>query len=161
VARPRRRWLRAALIAVACLVVLGVGAAALWDWWWYQRFGAIVVNSNPAVEVFVDGEFKGRTGQGPLVLPEVIVGHRVVTLRLGPRQWELAGTVRRDEPLALSYYFPEERSGQAKAREAPGKPRDSQDIAREVGGKIREALDKPREAFEQLRGTVEKLWKSP
>ncbi len=141
--RPRRRWLRAALIAVVCLVVLGVGGASLWNWW-YQRSGSIVVNTNPAVEVFVDGEFQGRTGQGPLVLSEVATGERAVTLKLGARVYALTGTVRREEPLALSYYFPEERPAQAKSREASGKPGGGQDAARDVGGKIREALDKPR-----------------
>jgi Protein kinase domain len=160
-ARPPRRWLRMALGAAAALVALGVGTAAAWDWWWYQRFGSIVVNSNSAVEVFVDGEFKGRTGDGPLVLPDVSVGQRVVTLRLGPRQWEHSGPVRRDEPLALSYRFPEERPAVARPREAPARPAASgPEPRRDAAGKIKDALDKPREAFEQFRGTIEKLLKS-
>ena len=97
--------------------MVAVGGVALWQWWWYQRFGSIVVTTNPSVEVFVDGEFKGRTGSGPLVLPEIPAGERRVTLRLGTREWESSGTVRRAEPLALSYSFPEERPSGARAGE--------------------------------------------
>jgi serine/threonine protein kinase len=158
--RPRRRWLRAALLVGSGLVVLAIGTAAVWDWWWSQRFGSIVVNSNPAVEVFVDGEFKGRTGDGPLVLSEVAVGQRVVRLRLGPRQWESSGAVRRDEPLAVSYRFPDERPAAARAREAGRTPAGGSEPRRDAAGKIKDALDKPREAFEQFRGKIEKLLKS-
>jgi serine/threonine protein kinase len=159
VSRSRRHWLRASLLAGGGLIVLGVGTAAAWDWWWSQRFGSIVVNSNPAVEVFVDGEFKGRTGDGPLVLSEIAVGQRVVTLRLGPRQWESGGPVRRDEPLALSYRFPDERPAATRPREAT-RTAGGAEPRRDASDKIKEALDKPREAFEQFRGTLEKLFKS-
>ncbi len=149
--RRRRRWLRAALVGVVGLLVVGAGGAAAWQWWWAQRFGSVVVTTNPSVEVFVDGEFKGRTGPGPLVLAKVPVGQRSVTLRLGAREWGSSGTVHRDEPLALSYYFPEERPG--RSREATGRPRDGQDPLRDV-------QDRAREALEQLRGAWDKLWKS-
>src|SRR5262249_32567654 len=160
----RRRWLRRTLASAAALIVLGVGGLAAGAWWWSQGFGSIVVNTTPGGEVFIDGEFKGRTGTGPLVLPDVTVGVRAVTLKLGARTYALTGTVRRDEPLAVSHQFPEERPAPVQAREAAGKPREAPGRPPEAEtttqNKIKEALDKPRQAFEQFRGAVEKLLKS-
>jgi protein kinase-like protein len=143
------RWVALTVIGVLCLVALGVGGLFAWDWWWQQQVGSIVVTTNPQVEVFIDGEFRGQAGEGPLVLSEIAVGERSVTLRLGAREWTASGPVRRDQPLALSHRFPEERPAQA------GK------TLRGMEGKVRDALDKPREVFEQFRGAIDRLWKSP
>ncbi len=155
--RSRRRlvprWVALTVVGALCLVALAVGGLFAWDWWWQQQVGAIVVTTNPLVEVFIDGEFRGRAGEGPLVLSEIAVGERSVTLRLGAREWTASGSVRRDQPLAFSHRFPEERPAQA------GKTRP--DGLRGVEGKVRDALDKPREVYEQLRGAIDKLWKSP
>jgi serine/threonine-protein kinase len=148
-------------LAAVCLVALGLGGRFAWDWWERQQLGAVVVSTDPLVDVLVDGEFKGRTGDGPFVIPEVSVGERSVTLRLGAREWTASGTVRRDQPLAVAHRFPEEKPPPgAKARGGSTKPGEAQDPMREVQDKLRGALDKPRQALDDFRGAMEKLWKT-
>src|SRR5262249_22664805 len=70
--------------------------------------GEIVAATTPAVDVFVDGVPKGRTGEWPLVIADVVPGERRVTLQLGSRRHELPGTVRAGQSLELVYRFPAE-----------------------------------------------------
>jgi hypothetical protein len=70
--------------------------------------GEIVVATNPAVDVFLDGVPQGRTGDAPLVIPDVAPGERRVTLQFGSRRHELPGTLRAGESLELAYRFPVE-----------------------------------------------------
>jgi hypothetical protein len=72
------------------------------------RPGEIVVETNPSVDVFVDGAPRGRTGEVPLVIRDVPPGDRLVTLRLGARWHEVSGTVPEGQALRLAYRFPEE-----------------------------------------------------
>jgi hypothetical protein len=72
------------------------------------RSGEIVLSTNPAVEVLLDGAPKGRTGDGPLVIKDVAAGERQLVLRLGSRQQELSGIVHEGQTLWLTYRFPEE-----------------------------------------------------
>jgi hypothetical protein len=104
------------------------------------RAGEIVVATNPAVEVFVDGLSRGRSGDSPLVIRDVAAGDRLVTLRLGARQHELPGTVREGETWYVAYRFADD------GRPAPiGKTLEATgekliDAARE---KLREVLPEP------------------
>ena len=99
------------------------------------RPGAIVVRTNPGVEIFVDGAFKASTGEHPMVVPNVPPGERSVVLRLGPYERALRGTVVEDQRLALTYYF----EGQPKARN--GFARDVEGFMRQAGDKVRDAVE--------------------
>lgn len=137
--RRARRLRASALIAAGCLVVAAVAGVGGWALWGRQSpggagstgsatpvppagspgwrrvgagqvgLGSIVVATDPAVEVLLDGAPKGRTGDAPLLLPDVPAGERLVTLRRGSRTHELRGTVREGETLQLAYRFPDER----------------------------------------------------
>jgi hypothetical protein len=70
--------------------------------------GEIVVATNPAVDVFLEGVPKGRTGDTPLVISDVPPGERRVTLQYGSRRHELQGTVQAGQSLQIAYRFPVE-----------------------------------------------------
>jgi len=73
-----------------------------------DRLGTIMLTTNPSVEVFLDGAFRGRTGDTPLLLADVPAGERLVTLRLGKREETLRGRVRDGQSLAMTYRFQDE-----------------------------------------------------
>jgi hypothetical protein len=131
-------------LATLSLLLLAGGGVALWQGSRDHRLGSIVVTTNPSVEVFVDGEFKGRTRSGPLVLPEIPAGERRVTLRLGTRDWQSSGTVRREAPLVLSYAFPEARPSRGRAPDGAGRARGGQGPLRDVQEWLKGGLDKSR-----------------
>ncbi len=166
-----RRLPRAALLAAGLLVVVGIGA---WAFWGRQSpdetaptagagaaagpiargqagtragvvAGAIVVTTDPSVEVFLDGVPKGRTGDLPLVLTGVPAGERLITLQRGARKKELSETVREGQTLQVTYHFGDD-GGDAPLGQLFEKTRDRLlDTARE---KLREV------APERLRDLV-------
>jgi hypothetical protein len=69
--------------------------------------GVISIRTNPAVEVFLDDDFKGRAGRDPLIIPDCPIGKRALTLRFGSRVHTLQGIVREGETIAFTYYFPD------------------------------------------------------
>jgi serine/threonine-protein kinase len=113
--------------------------------------GSISVATDPSVEVFVDGEFRGRTEGEPLLVPGVPPGQRRVTLRRGARELTLVATVSGGRTTPLSYRFPTEPATaedlrgtlEKRGREAGEKVREGVDRARrEVLGALRDLLDK-------------------
>ncbi len=85
------------------------------------RVGSIRVTTDPAVEVYLDGEFQGRAGGEPFAIEGVPQGERVVSLRLGALEERFPRAVQEGQTLSLTYYFP------ANSREAAGeKPRATQ-----------------------------------
>jgi hypothetical protein len=69
----------------------------------------VVIETNPAVDVFVDGALRGRTRERALVVRDVPVGVREITLKLGDRERTLTGTLRDGQTLTLAYTFGESR----------------------------------------------------
>jgi serine/threonine-protein kinase len=116
--------------------------------------GAIWVSTNPAVDVFLDGEFRGRTQSQPLVVSKVSPGQRVLTLRLGAREQIVLATVNGGQTTAVSHQFPGEP-----ARPTSEKVRDAiEQGQREAVDKLREGVDKAqREVVGGIRGLLEKI----
>jgi eukaryotic-like serine/threonine-protein kinase len=113
--------------------------------------GSISVATDPSVEVFVDGEFRGRTEGEPLVVPSVLTGRRLVTLRLGSREQLLLATVHGGHTTTLTYHFPSEPTSAEGLRETLEKK------GREAGDKLREGVGKAqREVFGALRDLLDK-----
>jgi eukaryotic-like serine/threonine-protein kinase len=104
------------------------------------RAGEIVVATNPAVEVLVDGFPRGRAGETPLVIRDVAAGDRLVTLRLGSRQHEVPGTVRDGETWYVAYRFPDDSRPVpiGKTLEATGER-----LKEAARAKLREVLPEP------------------
>jgi hypothetical protein len=116
--------------------------------------GTIRVSTNPSVDVFLDGEFQGRTESQPLVVSGVAPGRRTLTLRLGSREQMLLTTVNGGQTAAVTHRFPPEP--------APGsveKLRDALETGqREALDKLREGVDKAqREVVGGLRDLLEKI----
>jgi len=70
--------------------------------------GAIAVTTNPSVDVFLDGAFRGRVTRNRLVLDDVPTGSRTVTLRLAERERTFLETVPPGATLAVRYMFADE-----------------------------------------------------
>jgi hypothetical protein len=85
------------------------------------------------VEVLVDGDVRGRSDGGPLLIGDVPAGERVVTLRLGAREQSLRASVQQGQTVAVSFSFPGPSSS-----------------AEDLGRQTRETLDR-------LRGTVDRV----
>ena len=68
--------------------------------------GSIRVATNPAVDVYLDGEPKGRAGAEPFLIAGVPAGQRLVVLRLGGAEQRFLRAVAGGETLSLTYYFP-------------------------------------------------------
>jgi len=116
-----------------------------------SALGSISVTTDPSVEVFVDGEFRGRTEGEPLVVPSVSTGRRLVTLRLGSREQMLLATVNGGHTTTLTHHFPSEPASTEGLRETLEKK------GREAGDKVREGVGKAkREVFGALRDLLEK-----
>jgi hypothetical protein len=96
--------------------------------------GAIRVDTNPAVEILIDGEARGRSDGAPLLIDGVSTGERVVTLRLGTREQSLRASVAPGQVAAVSFSFPEPASS----------------TPEELGRQTRETLDR-------VRGTVDRV----
>jgi predicted Ser/Thr protein kinase len=160
----RRRRRAAAVVSAVAVLLATVGGVALWrreptpepaapppvvgTRRPAARVGEVVVSTNPAVEVLLDGTSRGLTGDGPLVIRDVAAGDRLVTLRLGSRTQELSGTVREGQTLWLAYRFTEASPPPAAPREVPlGKALEAegQRLLGTAREKLREALP------EQLR----------
>jgi hypothetical protein len=116
--------------------------------------GAIWVSTNPSVDVFLDGEFRGRTESQPLVVSKVSPGQRVLTLRLGAREQILLATVNGGQTATVTHHFLAEP-----ARPTTEKLRDALEQGhREALDKLREGVDKAqREVVGGLRGLLEKI----
>jgi eukaryotic-like serine/threonine-protein kinase len=71
----------------------------------------IAVRTNPSVEVFVDGAFKGRTDRGTFIIRDPLEGERLVTLRLGTRERVFRAMAREGETVSLRHTFSEEPVG--------------------------------------------------
>jgi Protein kinase domain len=69
---------------------------------------AIAVRTNPGVDVFVDGVFKGRTGRDTFVVQDTVDGERLVTLRRGKRERAFRANARDGGTVNLRYFFPAE-----------------------------------------------------
>jgi serine/threonine-protein kinase len=67
--------------------------------------GGIQVLTDPGVEVFLDGQPKGRAGKDPMLLKAVPAGEHMVTLRHGSFEQKFRHTVRENETLPLAYRF--------------------------------------------------------
>jgi hypothetical protein len=151
-ARPRRRPRLVPVVAtgVALLVAAGGGWAGWSAWSWLSTeppdfpvalpatrppaaLGAIRVSTDPAVEVLVDGDVRGRSDGGPLLIGDGPAGERVVTLRLGTREQSLRASVQQGQTVAVSFSFPGPSSS-----------------AEDLGRQTRETLDR-------LRGTVDRV----
>jgi hypothetical protein len=136
---PRRRLVPAAL-AMAALLLATTGGWATWSVWsWLSTeppapLGAIRVTTNPEVEVLIDGEARGRSDGGPLVLEAVPAGERVVTLRLGMREQSIRASVEQGQTAAVSFSFPDPA------------PSPAEDLGRQT-----------RETLDRLRGTVDRV----
>ena len=116
--------------------------------------GAIRVSTDPSVDVFLDGEFRGRTESQPLVVSKVSPGRRVLTLRLGAREQIVLATVNGGHTTAVTHQFPAEP-----ARPTTEKLRDALEQGhREAVDKLREGVDKAqREVVGGIRGLLEKI----
>jgi hypothetical protein len=116
--------------------------------------GAIWVSTNPSVDVFLDGEFRGRTESRPLLVSGVAPGQRVLTLRLGSREQLLLATVTGGQTAAVTHQFPPDP-----AQGSVGKLREALDSAHREGvDKIREGVDRAqREVVGGLRGLLDKI----
>jgi hypothetical protein len=113
--------------------------------------GSISVATDPLVEVFVDGELRGRTQGEPLLVPGVPPGQHRVTLRVGTRERTLFTTVTGGRTTTLSYRFPAEPAAAESLRETLEKR------GREAGGKVREGVDRARrEVIGALRDLLDK-----
>jgi hypothetical protein len=139
VRRSSRRRLAPVAVALALLLAATGGWAAWSAWSWLNTepaapVGAIRVSTDPEVEILIDGEVRGRSDGGPLVIDAVPAGERVVTLRLGTREESLRAAVEQGQTAAVSFSFP-----------AP-----AASSAEDLGRQTRETLDR-------LRGTVEKV----
>jgi serine/threonine protein kinase len=152
VARSRRRRRLLPVVAVAAALLVATGGWAGWSAWsWLSSeppepavarpappppaaLGAIRVDTNPAVEILIDGEARGRSDGAPLLIDGVPTGERVVTLRLGTREQSLRTSVEQGQIAAVSFSFPEPASS----------------TPEELGRQTRETLDR-------LRGTVDKV----
>jgi hypothetical protein len=139
-------------VAVAAALLVATGGWAGWSAWsWLSSeppepavarpappppaaLGAIRVDTNPAVEILIDGEARGRSDGAPLLIDGVPTGERVVTLRLGTREQSLRTSVEQGQIAAVSFSFPEPASS----------------TPEELGRQTRETLDR-------LRGTVDKV----
>jgi serine/threonine-protein kinase len=103
--------------------------------------GSIRVVTDPAVEVLLDGRYRGRTKGSPLVVPKVAPGERMVTLRLNSREQTLFASVSSGETATVTYRFPPELP-HASAEKALGKLREGVEKAqREAAGALRDILD--------------------
>src|SRR5262245_30772754 len=113
--------------------------------------GSISVATDPSVDVFVDGEFRGRTNGEALIVPSIPPGQRRITLRRDARELTLLATVRVGQTTTLSYRFPSEPVSPEGVRETLEKK------GREAGEKVREGVDKAqREILGTLRGLLDK-----
>lgn len=109
--------------------------------------GTIRVVTDPSVDVLLDGQYRGRTKSGPLVVPKVATGERMVTLRLASREQTLFAVVNGGQTATVTYHFPPELK----------KPREALDKMREGVEKVhREATGALRDIFDQTRGRGEK-----
>jgi serine/threonine-protein kinase len=82
--------------------------------------GTIVVETDPSVEVFVDGVFRGRTKDRPVVVRDLAAGSHDVTLRLGARQRTLTGRLKEGQTLTFAYSFaPKPEAGSQAASPPP------------------------------------------
>ena len=103
--------------------------------------GSIRVVTDPAVDVLLDGKYRGRTKGSPLVVPKVAPGERMVTLRLHSREQTLFAAASSGETATVTYRFPPELP-HASASSALGKIREGVEKAqRETAGAIRDILD--------------------
>ena len=114
------------------------------------RTGMIVVKSNPAVEIFVDGAFRASTGEHPMIVPDVPVGERSVVLRLGAREHAFRGLVVEDQRLALTYYF--EGAPKSARQRSNGFARDVEGFVRQAGDKVRDTFDDSVRALKRQGG---------
>jgi hypothetical protein len=110
----------------------------------------IVVKSNPAVEIFVDGAFRASTGEHPMIVPGVPIGERSVVLRLGAREHAFRGLVVEDQRLALTYYF--EGAPKSARQRSNGFARDVEGFVRQAGDKVRDAFDDSVRALKRQGG---------
>src|SRR5581483_9951901 len=122
-----------------------------------RRVGAIEVRTDPAVDVLVDGELRGRSTGAPVVIADVPPGERLVTLRLGGREHTVRAPVRERETAAVAYRFPQPAP-------APAATPSAERLSEEVGRRSREAIDRlgrtvdraQREAVQSLRGVLDR-----
>jgi hypothetical protein len=162
--RRRRRLVPLAAVTVALLVSTG-GWAAWSTWSWLnseppepavdrpatrpsRALGAILVSTNHAVEILVDGETRGRSDGAPLLIDDVPTGERVVTLRLGTREQSLRTSVPQGQTVAVSFSFPEPA------------PSTAEDLGRRVRGTVdrvqRDAAQTFREVLEGVEGALDR-----
>jgi tRNA A-37 threonylcarbamoyl transferase component Bud32 len=105
------------------------------------RTGAIVVRTNPGVEVFLDGAFRAASGGQPLLLADVPLGEHRLTLRLDGRERTVRGTVAWDSPWSVTHYFDGEAARAGRPRRADEVARDVEGLAREAGDRILGAVE--------------------
>jgi hypothetical protein len=166
VARHRRRRRLVPVVAVTVALLLGGGGWAAWSaWTWLSSepsepvvgrpatrpplaLGAILVSTNHAVEILVDGEARGRSDGAPLLIDDVPTGERVVTLRLGTREQSLRASVPQGQTVAVSFSFPEPA------------PSTAEDLGRRVRGTVdrvqRDAAQTFREVLEGVEGALDR-----
>jgi Protein kinase domain len=166
VARRRRRRRLIPVVAVTGALLVSTGGWAAWSAWsWLnseppefavdrpamrppRALGSIRVSTDPAVEILVDGEARGRSDGAPLLIDEVPTGERVVTLRLGTREQSLPASVQQGQTVAVSFSFPEPE------------PSTAEDLGRRLRGTVdkvqRDAAQTFREVLERAEGALDR-----
>jgi len=85
--------------------------------------GSIVIVTDPAVDVLLDGALRGRTDGRPFVIGRVPAGEHEVVLRRGGRWHRLPATVTADRPVRLGHRFGDAPAAAAEAPRPAQAPR--------------------------------------